>query len=68
MVYRNVYFVGNAIRTGSGKVDLLYYGQIFSNAKNIKNFSSKFDKSLDILIECGDCAKKKYKNLIKVSK
>ena len=65
-VYRNIYFYGQRILTnGKGSIDIQYTGDIFNNAKNIKNFEQEFDKDQDLLIVCHDCASKKYRNIIK---
>ena len=65
-VYRNIYFYGQRILTsGKGSIDIQYTGDIFNNAKNIKNFEQEFDKDQDLLIVCHDCASKKYRNITK---
>lgn len=65
-VYRNIYFYGQKIiKQGKGSIDIQYTGQIFNNAKNIKNFNQEFDSEQDLLIVCHDCASKKYRNIKK---
>ena len=65
-VYRNVYFYGQKMfKQGNGYIDIEYTGQIFNNAKNIKDFDKEFDKDQDLLITCNDCASKKYRNITK---
>lgn len=65
-IYRNIYFIGNSMRTGTGTKTLYYTGSIFTNAKHIKDFHQKFDKVLDILITCNSCAAKEYGRIVKV--
>lgn len=67
-IYRNIYFLKNIFKQGKGLTDIYYYGNIYSNAKRIKDFDKTFDKSQDLLIQCTDCMKKKYKNFIKTKK
>ena len=65
-VYRNIYFYGyKIIKQGTGYIDIQYTGQIFNNAKNIKNFEQEFDSEQDLLITCDSCAAKKYKSITK---
>lgn len=65
-VYRNIYFYGSKMfSSGNGTIDIEYTGNIFNNAKNIKNFDQEFDQDQDLLIVCEMCASKKYRNIIK---
>ena len=67
MVYRNIYFKGSIMTKGKGSTDVYYSGHLFSNAKSIKDFASKYDKSQDLYIDCSDCASRNYRNFIKVN-
>ena len=65
-VFRNIYFYSQTMfKKGSGSIDIQYTGQIFNNAKNIKNFDTEYDKDQDLLIICDSCAAKKYRNITK---
>jgi hypothetical protein len=67
-VYRNIYFSTKLIKNGNGNLDVYYYGRMFANASVIKDFTKQYKPELDLLISCKDCASKKYRNFIKVSK
>lgn len=67
-IYRNIYFLHNIFKSGSGKIDIQYYGNIYSNANKIKTFNHDFDRNQDLLISCNDCMKTKYRNFIKIKK
>lgn len=67
-VYRNIYFSTKIIKNGNGNIDVQYYGRMFSNASCIKDFNRQYKPELDLLISCTDCASKKYRNFIKVTK
>lgn len=67
-IYRNVYFLKNIFKEGDGNKDIQYYGNIYSNAKQIKDFNKLFDRNQDIIINCSDCFKHKYGKLIKVKR
>lgn len=59
-IFRNIYFLKNMFSQGKGDNDILYYGTMYSNAKQIKDFDKLFDRNQDLLISCSDCAFKKY--------
>lgn len=65
-IYRNIYFLRNIFKQGKGNIDIKYYGNIYSNAKQIKTFNKDFDNTKDLLISCTDCMKHKYRTLLKV--
>lgn len=67
-IFRNIYFLKNIFPQGKGDNDILYYGTMYSNAKQIKDFDKLFDKQQDLLISCNDCAIKKYGIFKKVKK
>ena len=58
--------MNNIILHGKGTLNVQYYGNIYGNALLMKNFKSLYDSSKDLYIGCGNCAKKQYKNFIKV--
>ena len=41
-VYRNIYFLKNMISQGKGDQTVYYYGTMYSDAKNIKNFDKLY--------------------------
>lgn len=67
-IFRNIYFLKNIIQQGKGDIIIEYYGNIYSNAKQIKDFDRLYDKNQDLIISCNDCALKKYKTFKKVKK
>lgn len=67
-IYRNIYFLKNIITQGKGDVNIQYYGNIYSNAKQIKDFEKIYDKKQDLIISCNDCALKKYGIFKKIKK
>lgn len=67
-IYRNVYFYGNnKFSDGYGHIHVYYSGQVFTNAKNIKNFDKIFDTNQDLLIVCETCAKSRYGKIYKIA-
>lgn len=52
--------------TGKGKVDVQYYGNMYSFCKQLKDFNKMFDRTLDLIVDCNECAKRKYRNFVKV--
>lgn len=67
-VYRNVFFTKEILQNGHGDVDIQYYGQLYSNAKTLKDLNKLYDRSLDLVISCSSCAAKKYRRFIKVNR
>ena len=66
-VYRNIYFYGSrVILNGNGPLDIQYSGQIFNDARFMKDFNKVFDPEQDLLISCKDCASKKYRSIKKI--
>lgn len=64
-IYRNIIITGSH-PTFRGKEDVYYCGNLITNAQFIKNL--KIDQDQDLVIVCGTCAAKKYRNFIKVSR
>ena len=52
--------------TGNGETVVYYTGRLYSNAVRIVNFRELYDPSKDLLINCSDCARKKYKRIVKL--
>ena len=67
-VFRNIYFLKNILTQGLGDTDVLYYGTMYSNAKDIKDFNKLYDKNQDLIVSCNKCASKKYRYFIQVKK
>ncbi len=67
-IFRNIYFAKNILLNGNGDIEVLYYGNVYSNAKQIKDFDKLYDRNQDLIISCNDCASKKYKSFKKVKK
>ena len=66
-VYRNIYFYGSrVILSGNGTMDIQYSGQIFNDARFMKDFNKIYDPEQDLLITCNECASKKYRNIKKI--
>lgn len=67
MAYRNIFFQKEVpILTGDTIVE--YYGRLVPNAENCKSFFKDYDPQMDLYLPCGKCAKKKYKQFIKIEK
>ena len=67
-ILKNIYFEKNILLNGNGDIEVLYYGNVYSNAKQIKDFDKLYDRNQDLIISCNDCASKKYKSFKKVKK
>lgn len=67
-IFRNIYFLKNIFEQGKGDKDILYYGTLYGNAKQIKDFDKLFDRNQDLLISCSGCAQKKYGKFKKVKR
>ena len=67
-IYRNIYFLKNIITQGKGDVNIQYYGNIYSNAKQIKDFEKLYDKKQDLIISCNEKKIKKYGIFKKIKK
>ena len=67
-IYRNVYFLKNIIEKGKGNMNILYYGQLYSNARNIKDFNKIYDKNQDLVVSCTSCFLNKLGVVKKVKK
>ena len=67
-VFRNVYFKKDILQPGIGRglVDVQYYGNLYGNCRQLKDFNKQFDRTLDLIIDCNECAKRKYRNFVKV--
>lgn len=55
-------------KSGNGNIDVYYYGRMFANAKQMKDFEKQYNSELDLCIVCDSCAAKKYRNFIKCTK
>lgn len=67
-VYRNIYFKKNILKSGVGQEDVHYSGHLYSNCESISNFREMYDRNLDLLIPCTDCAAHRYRYFIKVDR
>lgn len=67
MTYRNIFFKKGIIQNFSGNVDVYYTGCMYANCDSMKNFTLKFDRNKDLLINCNDCASRKYRKFIKIT-
>lgn len=67
-IYRNIYFLKNIIQKGKGNKDIFYYGQIYSNSRNIKDFDKIFDKNQDLVVSCTKCFMNKLGQIKRVKK
>lgn len=66
MTYRHIFFTGSAFMQGHGDITVYYTGRMYSNCTSIVNFKELYDPSQDLIITCGECARKKYKKIIKL--
>lgn len=66
MTFRHIFFTDNSFMTGNGETVVYYTGRLYSNAARIVNFKELYDPSKDLVITCSDCARKKYKRIVKL--
>lgn len=67
-VYRNIYFLKQIVTSGNGNQNINYYGQLYSNARQIKDIDKLYDKNQDLVISCTKCFMNKLGKIIKVPK
>ena len=65
-VYRNIILSGTRPSSFHGTIDVYYYGNIIMNAQFIKNLN--VDPEQDLVVVCGSCDAKKYRNFIKTNR
>lgn len=49
-------------------MDIQYYGQMYSNARDIKDFEKMYDKNQDLVVSCTKCFMNKLGEVKKVKK
>lgn len=64
--YRNVFFKDSMFTRGKGATDVEYYGTLYQNAMQMKNFMQLYDNKLDLFIACNKCASNKYHTFKKI--
>lgn len=67
MTYRNIFVYGPSLAL-RGSVDVCYTGRVYYDANHLKDFSSMYDRRLDMLVSCPACARNKYRAFVKVAK
>lgn len=65
--YRNIFFKKNIITSGTGTEIVRYYGHMYGNCEQIKNFRDMYDRLLDLYVPCNDCARNKYHSFVKIA-
>ena len=66
MKKRHIFFLSNGFKSGNGTLNIEYTGRIYYNAVHLKDFKSMYNPAQDLLIDCTQCAKKKYGKFIKI--
>lgn len=67
MIYRDIYFDKGIVTNMNGSEIVKYTGHVYTNARTMPSFLSKFDRSKDLYVICSSCARKKYKAFVKAT-